>query len=138
MRAIQSIYINSFPVYSSIKEIAVIFMAPPKGVPAPPSWEPQAMAHKIGTAGSQFLISLYPAAANMDTAMGVKMATTTTFGIILDKTAADKSHTAICDFMEGPIKDKAFKEIRLSKPIFAQGAVNKQEPKINTMLEEAY
>ena len=117
-----------------MKEIAVIFIAPPRGVPAPPTWDPHAIAHNIGVAASHFLISSYPAACSIDTAIGVKIATTTTLGIILDNTTAASSQTVICDFMEGPISERALSEILLSRPISDQGAVSRQEPKIRMML----
>ena len=135
---IQSTYINSFPVYSSMNAMAVMFIAPPRGVPAPPTCEPHAMAQSIGVAASHFLISVYPAATSMETAIGVRIATTTTFGIILERTMAARSHTVIWDFMEGPIRESAFKDILLSSPISLQGAVKRQDPKIRIILLEAY
>ena len=70
--------------------------------------------------------------------MGVIKAQTTTLGIRLLRMMLDSSQTVIWLFMEGPIKDRAFREIRLSRPIPLQGTVKKPEPRIRIMLSEKY
>ena len=74
----------------------------------------------------------------MDTAMGVNMAQTATLGITLDRTMLAMSHTVIWDLMDGPMRERALRAIRRSRPMATQGAVKRPEPKIRMMLSEAY
>jgi hypothetical protein len=66
------------------------------------------------------------------------MAQTATFGIILESTILAINQTVICDFIEEPIRESAFKEMRRSKPVAAQGKVRRPEPKISMILSDAY
>ena len=84
------------------------------------------------------MISSYPAAWIIATAIGVNNAHTATLGRQDEKIILASSHTVICDFMEGPTNERTFRATRLSSPVVAHGIVSKQEPKIRMILPDAY
>ncbi len=118
--------------------VATKFIAPPSGEPAPPILTPQPIANKIGTAGSQVGMSLYPAAESIETAIGVNKAHTMTFGKTVDNATLATSQTVTCDFIDGPTTDRAFSAMRRSRPVTTHVIVRSPEPKIKIILSDAY
>lgn len=74
----------------------------------------------------------------MATAMGQKMAATTTFGRNMDSTVEAMNHTKIWFFMEVPMEQRARTEIRLSRPVVVQVRQMRSEPRRRTAISEKY
>lgn len=108
------------------------------GEPKPPIPLPQPMARRMGMAVLLLLISFSPTKWSMAAAMGQKMAATTTLGRKTDRAVEARNHTKIWLFMEVPMEQRAFTEIRLSSPVVVQVRQMRSLPRRSTAISEKY
>ena len=89
----------------------------PIGEPKPPMPLPQPMARRMGRARRLFVMSFSPTKWSMATAMGQKMAATTTFGRKTESRVEARNQTKIWFFIEVPMQQSVLTEILRSSPV---------------------
>lgn len=81
---------------------------------------------------------LSPVKWSMATAMGQKIAATTTLGRKTESAVEARNHTKIWLFMEVPMEQRALTEIRLSSPVVVQVRQMRSLPRRSTAISEKY
>ena len=110
----------------------------PIGEPKPPMPLPQPMARRMGRARRLFVMSFSPTKWSMATAMGQKMAATTTFGRKTESRVEARNQTKIWFFIEVPMQQSVLTEILRSSPVVVHVRQMRSEPKSRTAISEKY
>ena len=74
----------------------------------------------------------------MATAIGQKIAATTTFGRKMERTVDARNQTKIWFFIEVPMKQSALTDTRLSRPVVVHVRQMRSDPKSMTAISEKY
>ena len=92
----------------------------------------------MGRARRLFVMSFSPTKWSMATAMGQKMAATTTFGRKTESRVEARNQTKIWFFIEVPMQQSVLTEILRSSPVVVHVRQMRSEPKSRTAISEKY
>ena len=98
---------------------------------------PQPIASKIGIAMRRSVVPP-PRNSSIATAIGQRMAATTTFGRKTDSTTETMSHANTCARIDAPIWQSTRTEIRRSSPVVCHVRHRRSAPKSSTTISEKY